>query len=144
MVLYIYILSLIRDGVQGGHGPPRSKVAIWRARNQAIFEGQETNPLKLCQKVDKTIVEHRRSMAIHSGLQLLKPIQRWKKPPRDSIKINVDAAFKDGSSSIAVVARDCKGEVVFISREGKWYLPVLRKYIPTSLSRQQHKPLNGS
>ena len=24
MVLYIYILSLIRDGVQGGHGPPRS------------------------------------------------------------------------------------------------------------------------
>ena len=25
MVLYIYILSLIRDGVQGGHGPPRSR-----------------------------------------------------------------------------------------------------------------------
>ena len=47
-------------------------------------------------------------------------------PPRDSIKINVDAAFKDGSSSIAVVARDCKGEVVFLSREGKWYFSLER------------------
>ena len=134
MVLYIYILSLIRDGVQGGHGPPRSKVAIWRARNQAIFEGQETNPLKLCQKVDKTIVEHRRSMAIHLGLQLLKPVQRWKKPPRDSIKINVDAAFNDGGSSIQLLLEIGKG---------KWYLLVLREYIPTSLSRQRQKPLNG-
>ena len=59
-------------------------------------------------------------MAVHSGFQLPKLVQEWKKHPRDSIKINVDAAFKDGSSSIAVVARDCKGEVVFLSREGKW------------------------
>ena len=55
--------------------------AIWRARNQAIFEGQETNPLELCQKVDKTIVEHRMSLANHSGVQLPKLVQRWKKPP---------------------------------------------------------------
>ena len=52
-------------------------------------------------------------MAIHSGLQLLKPVQRWKKPPKDSIKINVDVAFMDGNYSIAVVARDWRGEVVF-------------------------------
>ncbi|KAL0005024.1 hypothetical protein SO802_012585 [Lithocarpus litseifolius] len=87
--------------------------AIWRARNQAIFEGKETNPIELCQKADKTIVEHRMSIAIHLGFQLPKPVQRWKKPPRDSIKLNVDAAFKDGYSSIAVVARDWRGEVVF-------------------------------
>ena len=42
-----------------------------------------------------------------------KPVQRWKKSPRDSIKINVDAAFKDDKSSIAAVARDWRGEVVF-------------------------------
>ena len=87
--------------------------AIWRARNQAIFEGKETNPIELCQKFDKTIVEHRMSIAIHSGFQLPKPVQRWKKPPRDLIKINVDAAFKDGNSSIAVFARDWRGEMVF-------------------------------
>ena len=87
--------------------------AIWRARNQAIFEGKETNPIELCQKVDKTIVEHRMSIAIHLGFQLPKPVQRWKKLPRDSIKINVDATFKDSNSSIAVVARDWRGEVVF-------------------------------
>ncbi|XP_075633481.1 uncharacterized protein LOC142605940 [Castanea sativa] len=53
------------------------------------------------------------SIATHLGFQLPKPVQRWMKPPRDSIKINVDAAFKDGNSSIAVVARDWRGEVVF-------------------------------
>ena len=53
------------------------------------------------------------SIAIHSGFQLPKPVQRWKKLPRDSIKINVDATFKDSNSSIAVVARDWRGEVVF-------------------------------
>ena len=52
-------------------------------------------------------------MVVRLGFQLLKPVQGWKKPPRDSIKINVDAAFKDGGSSIAVVARDWRGEVVF-------------------------------
>ena len=82
-------------------------------RNQAIFEGLETNPLELYQKVDKSIVEHRKSIANQSGPQLSKPIQRWKKPPRDSIKINVDATFNDGCSSIAVVARDWRGELVF-------------------------------
>jgi len=87
--------------------------AIWRARNQTIFEGQETNPHELCQKVDKTIVEYRRSMAVHSGFQLPKLVQEWKKHPRDSIKINVDAAFKDGGSSIAIVVRDWRGEVIF-------------------------------
>ena len=86
---------------------------IWRVRNQAIFEGKETNPIELCQKFDKTIVEHRMSIAILSGFQLPKPVQRWKKPPRDLIKINVDAAFKDGNSSIAVFARDWRGEMVF-------------------------------
>ena len=73
-------------------------------------------------------------MAIHSGLQLLKPVQRWKKPPRDSIKINVDAAFNDGGSSIQLLLEIGKG---------KWYLLVLREYIPTSLFRQRQKPLNG-
>ena len=85
--------------------------AIWRVRNLAIFEGKESNPLELCQNVDKSIVEHRMSIATHSGFQLLKPIQRWKKPPKDSIKINVDAAFKDDKSSISTVARDWRGEV---------------------------------
>ena len=51
------------------------------------------------------------SIATHSGFQLLKPIQRWKKPPKDSIKINVDAAFKDDKYSISTVARDWRGEV---------------------------------
>ena len=50
--------------------------AIWRAKNQAIFEGKETNPIELCQKVDKTIVEHRMSIAIHSSFQLPKLVQR--------------------------------------------------------------------
>ena len=52
-------------------------------------------------------------MAVHLGFQLPKPVQRWKKSRRDSIKINVDAAFKDGGSSIVVVARDWRGEVIF-------------------------------
>ena len=53
------------------------------------------------------------SIIVHLGFQLSKLVQRWKKPPRDSIKINVNATFKDGNSSIAVVARDWRGEVVF-------------------------------
>ena len=61
--------------------------AIWRARNLAIFEGKEANPLELCQKVDRSIVEHKMSLATHLSFQLPKPVQRWKKPPRGSIKI---------------------------------------------------------
>ena len=41
--------------------------AIWRARNLAIFEGKETNPIELCQKVDKSIVKHKMSIATHLG-----------------------------------------------------------------------------
>ena len=41
--------------------------AIWRARNQVVFEGKETNPIELYQKVDETMVEHKMSMANHSG-----------------------------------------------------------------------------
>ncbi|KAL0013555.1 hypothetical protein SO802_000624 [Lithocarpus litseifolius] len=37
----------------------------------------------------------------------------WSKPDRDTIKINVDAACNIESSSIATVARDWRGEVVF-------------------------------
>ena len=87
--------------------------AIWRARNLAIFEGKEANPLELCQKVDRSIVEHKMSLATHLSFQLPKPVQRWKKPPRGSIKINIDATFKDDKSSIAAVARDWRGEAVF-------------------------------
>ena len=67
------------------------------------------------------------SLANHSGVQLPKPVQRWKKPPRDSIKINVDAAFNDGGSSIQLLLEIGKG---------KWYLLVIREYIPTFLFRQ--------
>ncbi|KAK9988249.1 hypothetical protein SO802_028488 [Lithocarpus litseifolius] len=37
----------------------------------------------------------------------------WSKPDRDTIKINVDAVWSTVSSSIAAIARDWRGDVVF-------------------------------
>ena len=42
----------------------------------------------------------------------------WSKPDRDIIKINVDVACNIESSSIAIVARDWRGEIVFACSKG--------------------------
>ena len=40
----------------------------------------------------------------------------WRPPPKDCLKLNVDAAFKDGTATIAVLARDDGGHV-----KGLWF-----------------------
>ena len=39
---------------------------------------------------------------------------RWNPPPQGWIKVNVDTALNNSRSALAVVARDHRGEVMFL------------------------------
>jgi hypothetical protein len=45
-----------------------------------------------------------------------KTVKTWNKPEPGSIKVNVDASFifSDGQASVGVVARNEKGEILFL------------------------------
>ena len=40
----------------------------------------------------------------------------WQPPPKDCLKLNVDAVFKDGIAAIAILVRDDGGQV-----KGLWF-----------------------
>ena len=53
------------------------------------------------------------------------PLQTWAPPRRLSVKINVDAAIGPFHSSIALVARDWRGDLVFAcSKKAKTTFPL--------------------
>lgn len=103
---------------------------IWKARNQAQFEGMSPNVDSLIQKISNSISEHRRFKATLVRTQTSCYSNVWAKPVRPQIKFNVDAACNFGRAAIAAIARDWRGEVVFACSK------------PPSLSKQKQKLSN--
>ena len=64
-------------------------------------------------KISKSVAEFRKVLESPLGSSSNRIESVWSKPDRDTIKINVDAACNIESSSIAAIARDWRGEVVF-------------------------------
>ena len=86
---------------------------VWKLRNQVHFEGVSPNLDGMLLKISSSVVEFRKVLNIPMGSSSNRIQSTWSKPDRGTIKINVDAACNSESSSIAAVARNWRGEVVF-------------------------------
>ena len=86
---------------------------VWKLRNQLQFEGVSPNLDGILLKISISVAEFRKVLDIPMGSTSNRIQLAWSKLDRDTIKINVDAACNIESSSIAAIARDWRGEVVF-------------------------------
>ena len=88
--------------------------AIWYNRNKSIYEGICSSPLQVWQMASCSIDDF--SVAATVDLATPRPASSscWSPPPHGVYKINVDGASSnlDGSSSIGVIIRDCKGDTI--------------------------------
>ncbi|XP_072088190.1 uncharacterized protein [Arachis hypogaea] len=91
---------------------------IWKARNKAVFEEQQTNPKSTI--IRAKLMERTHREAIKQDKTVTKEFKKrstqqakWRPPPANWLKANVDAAFdkKTGDGAIAVVFRNDKGEL---------------------------------
>ncbi|RYR56253.1 hypothetical protein Ahy_A05g022008 [Arachis hypogaea] len=92
---------------------------IWKTRNNKLFQQQEINPrgtiyrAKILEaiywKLTDTQQPHKKE-GNYSKTNLVK----WRPPPSNWLKANVDAAFRKetGTGAIAVVIRDYKGRII--------------------------------
>ena len=79
---------------------------IWKAKNQAQFEGMSPNVDSLIQKISNSILEHKRFKATLVRSQTSCYSNVWAKPVRPQVKVNVDAACNFGRVAIAAIAKD--------------------------------------
>ena len=86
---------------------------VWKLRNQVQFEGVSPNLDGILLKISRSVAEFRKVLDISMRPSSNRIQSAWSKPDRDTIKINVDVACNIESSSIAAVASDWRGEVVF-------------------------------
>ena len=86
---------------------------VWKLRNQVHFEGVSPNLDGMLLKISSSVAEFRKVLDTSMGSSSNRIQSTWSKPDRGTIKINVDVACNSESSSIAAVARNWRGEVVF-------------------------------
>ena len=86
---------------------------VWKIRIQVLFEGVSPNLDGMLLKISSSVAEFRKVLDISLGSSRNRIQSTWSNPDRGTIKINVDAACNSECSSIAVVARNWRGDVVF-------------------------------
>ena len=86
---------------------------VWKIRNQVLFEGVSPNLDGTLLKISSSVAEFRKVLDILLGSSRNRIHSTWSNPGGDTIKINLDAACNSESSSIAAVARNWRGDVVF-------------------------------
>ena len=86
---------------------------IWRLRNEALFEGRVASYEDLRAQIVRLFAEH---CKVRSSPQIRgNSVQaKWLKRGNGSFKLNVDAAVGAHHSTVAVIARDWRGELVFV------------------------------
>jgi hypothetical protein len=84
---------------------------IWKARNETIFNKKDLVLSTLPNHIEKVFDLYYKDLRLDSNMDIQCP-QVWKAPQAQGIKMNVDAAWKDGKASLAVIARDHHGECV--------------------------------
>ena len=86
---------------------------IWKQRNLSLFEGVAIKVEELSSRISKLFLEHKSTRPFVSSQATLAPSHQWTPPSISSNKINADAAMGPHCFSIASVARDWRGELVF-------------------------------
>ena len=83
---------------------------IWMTMNKARLEGIKTSPEMVARQVNKTYEEHKNAWRNQSTKS--PKDSSWTPPPLNWIKLNFDAAIREGKASMALVARDQRGKLI--------------------------------
>ena len=84
---------------------------IWNLQNQVVFKSSPPNLHAVCRGLELKDFEHYNSVKGPS-FSIEPTTARWKPPLTNFIKLNVDATWKKQHSSIAVIAKDSKGDIL--------------------------------
>ena len=83
---------------------------IWMTRNKTKFEGKSSNPLELSRQILRSY-EHKQAWKDNLHSPIRKAI--WKPPPYGWVKLNFDVVVREEKTSLAIVGKDDKGELLF-------------------------------
>ncbi|KAL9225663.1 hypothetical protein vseg_001559 [Gypsophila vaccaria] len=95
--------------------------AVWRARNERVFENMDFEVEKVIYRIQGLMEEIDKLNAYDNDSTHRTPhrgVERgegWQPPPEGVVKINVDAGIYDTKRGFGVVTRDDTGEVVWCS-----------------------------
>ena len=86
---------------------------IWSVRNQRVHNNTKVNHLSIVKNLEGRILEHFHIIdpGILADSLSISPLC-WSAPPLNVVKLNMDAALKDGEATLAVVARDDTGTII--------------------------------
>lgn len=88
--------------------------AIWKARNDCVFNGNTPNPEDTISRASKANVDYLQATVVPPKSYSVSRTSggRWVPPPPLVIKFNIDGAFSSSRSLAAfgIIARDCSGQ----------------------------------
>uniref|UniRef100_A0A2N9GNN9 Reverse transcriptase domain-containing protein n=1 Tax=Fagus sylvatica TaxID=28930 RepID=A0A2N9GNN9_FAGSY len=85
--------------------------AIWNLRNQITHNGGEINLISTIKGIEARVQEFLLSQELPPQ-HIHMDVTKWSTPPPNVVKLNVDAAILRNHSTLAVIARNDKGEVL--------------------------------
>ena len=80
---------------------------VWMCRNKARVEGIKMASIDLARQVCKFFEDHKQAWKLECKKS--SKDSTWSPPPPSWIKLNFDAAIREGKTSMAVVGRDQEG-----------------------------------
>ena len=84
---------------------------IWLLRNQVLHQGENINLVPIIRNIECKVQEFLFNHVPQTQKDL-DGITRWNCPPPNTIKLNVDATISGHRSTLSVVARNEKGELL--------------------------------
>ena len=83
---------------------------VWMNRNKARVDGIKIASVDLARQVNKSFEEHKQAWKIQSKNS--SKDKTWIPPPPSWIKLNFDAAIREGKTFVAIIGRDQEGKFV--------------------------------
>lgn len=91
------------------------KISMRKSRKEVIFEGSERGAEQIC-RYSQDLPHEYQSLHTKQEASICcqelgnsNPDNKWKPPPQNYMKMNVDAAFKDEEAGFGVIIRDHRG-----------------------------------
>ena len=86
--------------------------AIWHLRNKVWHNGSEVNIISVICNAENRVKEYLNALDHEQDKDRSEELTSWIPPPKNYIKLNVDAVVSQAFTSLDVVARNEFGEVL--------------------------------